>query len=883
MENEDIIQSPDDSLNQSIQEQVIDSNQSTDVTPVETPVENIEPKFSLFNLNKVKESLQNENPYVEKKPILDFENIKEFIKSNLNSSDIEKEKQKKYSAFNLNKTKAILEEDKSAGLLDKIDKFDVHNPNLGVFNRDLSYFYVQKLAEKEASDKAANDPNIIKVNDRTYIDTRTGQNIYSSVIPKIVENALHGLQKDVYGISSVIAGSVDYAFDTNTLSAVDKIYEKYKFEEPDTLLGHITSTLTEYAIPLKIINKVTAPIRTYLKTQAKSNDFVKDLSSVRMAEKGIDYIGSGAAFGIIDFINGNPGRDTVYENLTGEKRLESEEGLSGRELAAARFRNKIRFGQEGVLLGAVGHAVGEALPVAFKYGLVKPSVGIYNVGSKAANAVIYNPIASVLSKSDTVVPAIASAIRNGTQYTKEALLTPFITGIKIEYKDGIPIVVPKYTGEIPPYKEWKLFDVADASPLKARLKKLDNYIKYFTESFNKPSSAYVVSEKAYANLKGQSKAISKYLDDLEQRSYDLAKSFGEQYKNGPSSQGSREYYLNMVEEFLKNQRKLNSLPKELQETSAALKEHFNNIKRTFVDLLPEGELKDQFSKMINNYMRKSFAVFTNPEYQPPKDVMESAIKEGVEMIKKYRDMRIAAKEMFPNLPITTAIKNYSEIMMNNILRTAKADTADPILTLKNIGKEILKLDKSILSGDELPVTIRKLLGEEKNLKSSVLQTTSSFLTQTINKKLYDDIAKIGLKEGWLKLSKGLNPNVQKIGKISDLGLMDSEINKLYANSDIALALQGNGILDSWIKADWYRGLMQLKTGIQFGKTVLSPESQIKNVVTNAGFPIAYGWVGGKTSLTDAVRIITGDIFGAGKEFNTPAFIKNIEKLTQLKF
>ena len=106
-----------------------------------------------------------------------------------------------------------------------------------------------------------------------------------------------------------------------------------------------------------------------------------------------------------------------------------------------------------------------------------------------------------------------------------------------------------------------------------------------------------------------------------------------------------------------------------------------------------------------------------------------------------------------------------------------------------------------MSGDELPVTIRKLLGEEKNLRSSVLQTTSSFLTQTVNKRLYDDIAKIGLKEGWLKLSKGLNPNVQKIGKISDLGLMDSEINKLYANSDIALALQGNGILDSWIKAD----------------------------------------------------------------------------------
>jgi hypothetical protein len=876
MENEDIVNALGDISSNQITEKV-DSTEPTDVTPVET----IEPKFSAFNLNKVKESLQNENPYVEKKPILDFENIKEFIKSNLNSSDTEEEKQKKYSAFSLNKTKAILEEDKSAGLLDKIDKFDVHNPNLGVFNRDLSYFYVQKLAEKEASDKAANDPNIIKINDRTYIDTRTGQNIYSSVIPKIVENALHGLQKDVYGISSVIAGSVDYAFDTDTLSAVDKIYEKYKFEEPDTLLGHITSTLTEYAIPLKIINRVTAPVRTYLKAQAKANDFVKDLSSVRMAEKGIDYIGSGAAFGIIDFINGNPGRDTVYENLTGEKRLESEEGLSGRELAAARFRNKIRFGQEGAFLGAVGHAVGEGLPVAFKYGLIKPSVGVYNIGSKAANAVVYQPLASLLSKSDTVVPAISNAIRNGSQFMKESLIEAYARG-EIKSVSGMPIFIPKYKGEIPPYEQWRLFDVADVSPIKSRLKKLDNFISYFREGFKKPFVAYNITESAYANLKAQSKTITKYLDDLEERSYNLAKSFGEQYKNGTSSQGSREYYLNLVEEFLKNQRKLNSLPKELQVTASALKEHFGNIKKTFVDLLPEGELKDQFSGIIKNYLRKSFAVFTNPEYAPPKDVMETAVKEGVEMIKKYRDMRISAKEQFPNLPITTAIRNYSELMMKNILRTAKADTSDPILTLKNIAKENLILDKSILSGDELPKAIRNLLGEEKNLRSSVLQTTSSFLTQTIHKQLYDDIAKVGLKEGWLKLSKGLNPNMQQIGKVYGLGLMDSNINKLYANSDLALALQGNGMLDSFIKNDWYRGFMQIKAGIQFGKTALSPESQIKNVVTNAGFPISYGWVGGKTSLTDAIKIITGDIYGAGKEFNNPAFIKNIEKLTKLK-
>ena len=894
MENEDIIQSPDDLFSNQITEKV-DSNQPTEivenniVTPeivTSEPTDIVEEKpikYSGFNLNKAKQLL--EKPTVEEKPILDFEGIKNFIKSNLNPPDVEEEK-KKFSAFNLNKTKEIIETgvnpmSLSAGLLDKIDKFDTHNPNLGIFNRDLSYFYAKELAKKEAEDKAAANPNIVKVDDKTYIDTTTGKKIYEGKI--YPDKAFYHLSELGFGFATILSAITDITFDTETLKAVDEFHEKHKFDKPDDFISELTSLLIGYGIPTTGLAKGAYPLRRYLIGRAAA---LESATARTVATKAIDYIGTGAAFGVIDFLNSDPGsQTTIYEKITGKKNLESEEGLSGRELAATRLRNKLRFGIEGVPLGILGHAVGQGLPVALRYGLEKTGMAAaatYNVGSKVANAVVYQPLASLLSKSDTVVPAISNAIKNGSQFTKETLLSPFIRGANIQWVNGMPMYFPKYTGEIPPYKEWRLFDVADSSPIKSRLKKLDNFISYFREGFKSPSAVFDITETAYANLKAQSKTITKYLDDLEVKSYNLAKSFGEQYKTGTSSEGSREYYLNIVEEFLKNQRKLNSLPKELQETAAALKDHFNNIKKTFLDFLPEGELKDQFSGIVKNYLRKSFAVFTNPEYNPPKDVMETAIKEGVEIIKKYRDMKIAAKEMFPNLPITTAIRNYSETMMKNILRTAKANTVDPIATLRNIAKENLILNKSILSGDELPVTIRKLLGEEKNLRSSVLQTTSSLLTQTVNKKLYDDIAKIGLKEGWLKLSKGLDMNMQKIKNISSLGLMDSKINKLYANSDLALALQGNGPLDNMMKADWYRTLMQIKSGIQFGKTALSPESQLKNVITNAGFPIGYGWLGGKTSLTDAIKIITGDLYGAGKEFNTPAFIKNIEKLTKLR-
>jgi hypothetical protein len=833
MENEDIIQSPDDSLNQSIQEQVVEQS-----LPVNENLTSVE--------FKTPEDIQ---PYIPQQDILEFKDIKGVIKSFLNpSKDPVKVVEESY----------ITKPMKYGLFLDSANEF------------------VEENKKQRAEKKFADNPDVIKVNSTTYIDVKTGENLYAGIgKSEIIDQALSGLLEAGYSFGQLITLPVDLAFDTNLTSKLDEVYEKNKFREPNDIYEEITKTLTEYGVPVGAIGKMTSPLRQYLK--AKSINKIENVA-LRRTAKFAESVGYNAGvFGAADFIVGNPGdRDLFIEK-------ESEEGLEGRDLAAARLRNKVRFGMEGAVLGGGFQIVGKMLPLGLRYGIAKPAGKAYDLGSRAANAVVVNPVAKLLSKSDVVVPQIASLIREGSQFAKESILTPIITGIKIEYKDGIPVVLPRLTGEIPPYKDWRLFNVTDSSPLKARLKKLDNYMSYFRTEFRQPESAFKLSERAMSDLKGQSKIINSYLDDLEVRAYNLAKSFGNQYKKNTSSEGGRDYYLNLVEEYLKNQRKLNSLPKELQESSLALKEKFNGIKKTFVDLLPENEVKDEFSKIIKNYVKKSFAVFTDPEFQPTKEVLSEAVKEGAKIIRKYGDMRNEAKKMFPNLPMTNAIENYSEALMKNILRTAKSDVIDPILTIKNIGKDFLKLDKIILSGDELPIAIKKLLGEEKNLRSSIMQTTSSFLTQTSNKKLYDEVANIGLKEGWLKVGKGIDPTLQQVGRIPGLGLMNSGISKLYANPEIAAAISGSkGTLDSWIQNDWYRGLLQLKTAIQFGKTALSPESQIKNVVTNTGFPIMYGWIGGKTSISDSFKKVVGDMYGAGKEFNTPAFMRDIEKLTKLK-
>ena len=70
----------------------------------------------------------------------------------------------------------------------------------------------------------------------------------------------------------------------------------------------------------------------------------------------------------------------------------------------------------------------------------------------------------------------------------------------------------------------------------------------------------------------------------------------------------------------------------------------------------------------------------------------------------------------------------------------------------------------------------KLLGEENNLKSAVLQTTSHAITQATNKLTLDKLAKTGIDEGWLFKSEAdaIANNAMdavKIGEIKNLGIL----------------------------------------------------------------------------------------------------------------
>ena len=73
-----------------------------------------------------------------------------------------------------------------------------------------------------------------------------------------------------------------------------------------------------------------------------------------------------------------------------------------------------------------------------------------------------------------------------------------------------------------------------------------------------------------------------------------------------------------------------------------------------------------------------------------------------------------------------------------------------------------------------------------------------------------------------------------------------------------------GVLDNLINIPIYREIMQGKVLVQVGKTLYSPQTQVRNVTSAAFFALMNGHIGGRASVTNAMKIVLDDIFEAGK-------------------
>ena len=779
-------------------------------------------------------------PFNKRKIILDQDQVKETLSSSLQKTLTKQKKPVKFTWKG------------AADLLISMSNTPLRNYNISaLMNTDLPR--VTDLAEGRDKPK-----------EKDYID-----------FFEDMEKSMFGAAQNIsYSFGDLITTGIDAAADTNLTEKLDKVYEETKIDDPETLLGTVNKVLIEYGLPGGAVFKVMSRAKKLIKAKkVKDKTIAAGTAGTKIANiaKRSGYMAT--AFGATDFITSGARQRAGEEPLIMD--LEKEEGLEGQDLALTRFRNKIRFGAEGTLIGALfplmGKPLGKVATFGAKYGLMKPA----GYALRGVDTLAVRPATYLLSR----IPGSTAAgkgIRNASSYVVDKTLSTVLTGN------------PKK--QLPAFEKWRMFSTTSKDPLQARLKKVDNFLSGFRSLGKYTGLGYQLTSEARREIKARARTIEKYLESIEKKSYDLAKGFEGMYNTATTSPASKDYYLDQVLAYLKGQIKKSDLPKVLQQTAEDLNKEMMNTKQIFGELLPKGDLKNFILDNIKTYMRKSFSIFTNPEYMPDQKVKDGA-KTWIlnNVVKRNKDIRESAINTLKTSKMTDAqaLDAMAESMVHKILINTKTDGVDPLKLLQNVAKDQLRSDKLIKTGEELPDAIKKLLGEENNLKSSVLQTTSHAITQAVNKQTLDKLARIGLDEGWLYKSESdaIAKNAfdaQKIGDLSSLGILKSNISKLYASADMAKALKGApGKLDGLLQSSAYRNMLQFKVATQFGKTVLSPATQVRNVTSASMFPLANGHIGGRSSVTESIKMVVDDIFGAGKVIDETKFIKNLENKIRL--
>ena len=688
---------------------------------------------------------------------------------------------------------------------------------------------------------------------------------YIDFFEDIEKGITGGVQDLGYGIGDLLTSGTDLAFDTNLSERLDEVYEENKIKDPETLTGEITKVLTQYGAPGGAAFKVLNRLKVFKRSRKLAETGTKAQKFSQIAKR-VGYMSS--AIAATDFIASAPDKQNLFV------KEEKTDGLQGRELAAAKLRNRIRFGAEGALVGGGFSLIGKPVALGFKYGLFKPGAAVAGIGLKAVDKAVVSPLTYLGSRA--ITPAMGQKLRNASSYTINKALAPLKLGTGAK--------------QLPEFSQWRLFSKDSKDPLQSRLKKLDNFLSNFRSLGKQTGLGYQISSEAKREIKAQSRTIEKYLESIERKAYNLAKDFETKYNTKTTSPASQDYYLDQVLGYLKGNIKKTELPIDLQKSAEGLGKEFLQIKTKFADLLPAGDLKKFMLNNVKTYMRQSFAVFTNPNFQPDKKIYDGAASYiAKNVVDKNKDLREEAIKTLQtkNMTKQQAVTEYAESLTDKILKSAKQDGADPLKQLQLISKDTLRSDKLIRTGEELPDAIKKLLGQEDNLKSSVLTTTSHAITHAVNKQSFDKLAKIGLEEGWLFKSKAAADakrlfNSDKVGDVKSLGLLKSDMDKLFATPELLDIFRNTRKgLDTWIQNGAYRNILQLKVAAQYGKTVLSPVTQVRNGTSASLFPLANGHIGGRSSVSESLKMVLDDIFGAGKVIDENTFIKNIENKIRL--
>jgi len=712
-----------------------------------------------------------------------------------------------------------------------------------------------------------------------------------------------GASQAVQGLLTLGAMPIDYLADTNLISAIDNIFEKIT-PETETALGDITSVLTQFGVPAAGAVKIAQGIKV-LKGASK----MTKLSSIpsiggKTAELAKRTGFYGSIGGITDFVVSDPEENRTIAQTLGYAEDYKGDELKGSEKAAEAFKQKIKFGAEGALLGG---GLTAALPVAgtlgFKYGIKPAGKAVAFVGGntlRGLNYAVVNPMTKIIG-TETVGKGVKLA---GVGYDK--VVDKAMRSLNIPRADS-----------------WKFLSSSPNAPLKDRLlKKLDNIKNVFKSTGPLDVESRRLLEKSGTLVNKDEKTLIKLMDDIDKNFKDIASNYSIRFKEGfkstPIAQAENDLIFNYLRTSGKEAKDIfDQLPNQAIKRSARrLKALMKNLGKNYGRLLsesPDEATRDLGAQIVANggaYLKQVFSAFKNKSYKFDPEKIKGAKDFFKNLTKTNDDIAVIVDDLAKttdrssdawNKSLDEFSTNRMELLKRQIIESDRSpDTIFnavaktfriPTKTLRDEAGDIVGtvegalLKKGQTVQDVVDVKKYKsitdaFLETSTDYRAAVTDTFMQTAKQVYSKQFFDRLADTGLQSGLFfrsaneAVAKGVNPNnLKQVVPLIRYGeefqskmfyngiAADGKTSGLYTTPEIANAIRGvDETFGRLYDIPLYKALMSVKATGQIGKTVFSPMTQIRNVSTASFFALASGLIGGRTSLGSSFKLLADDLF-----------------------
>ena len=732
------------------------------------------------------------------------------------------------------------------------------------------------------------------------------------VAQEFFEGVGSGLIAIPQGILELGASGIDLIADTDYASSVTNAANKLRDAagiDPEGVIGKGAEVITQFVVP----GLGAASAVSKLSKVGRLNKALRSGKASALPGKGIttgERLALGAqqvaAAGAADAMVATDGTTTIADFFEGgPTQTDQEIGLSGREEALRRLTNKLKIGAE---------------------------TGVATIVAPALLA----GTGTVAGKVLTETPILSDAVR-GTARGLQAGARKLTSGLDtIEAKRALgqdqgfiantladTASVFRYRGFLPEeIAEARLAITGETDAIikeaKGVLSRLDTEVdKVLKEADKVTTEASSLSKQSiFTNIEefltGATKeARQRALDELPENVAEQAKSM-------------RGLVRRLNEDILQS-----DYMKSLDNITTKSGKNVGQI------------IRKDIEKNLNTYLRRRYQSFEVKNYAPTEEIMAKAIKGFQENPQAVADELGKIVETTPVAERNALMRDFGlrqvdeadqlidedgvkYVMASEDISEFQARTAaDYFLKMhskrsaarsKGIGRVAeYKINPKLFSARiNLPKYKRELLGEITDPKESFLGTISdlaefkavdnyfgrirNLATETVEQtlddgttrlipknpgiaKLFRDTSELSpgelsalRREGFTVLDDGLKYDEGSFGSLRGFAVsptMDRELTRLVIGDTNVL---GNAARNT------YSAFLRTKGATQFGKTVLSPITQLRNVTTASAFALAQGNIGRGSNLGESVRLVYNNLF---TDVSSKEALENFQELQRL--